>query len=249
MAAIKKKTIKHFGRKKHGTKARGKVGGRVRASSSENSKCTPMKNSGNDNVTAIMYRDVASNTELVSVDKRHVPNATARKLATTNDPVHNSLADNKNEEISGFRVVNIENIAKLIGHLACPKCGNTGCKLSERGRNNGMNSELVVYCDNCEMEIKENSGPLILNTRRAEINLRVVASARNCGMGYEKTEVLCRVEYPKTTAPEDPSNYCRSHPYCICNCCSSMHEGGRIKHQENCTPTSWPRKYRDCRVI
>ena len=77
-------------------------------------------------------------------------------------------------------------MAALIAQMACPKCMKTGCTLEEDKRL-GLNSHLRVCCGKCGHSMSGTTSSTVGGkVKTAEANIRLVASSRDCGIGFQK---------------------------------------------------------------
>ena len=101
----------------------------------------------------------------------------------------------------GTRLVNMQMMANLISQMACPKCFTVGCKFVETKRI-GLSSVVSISClnNNCQHNISTRTSPVVGvgKKKTSEVNLLVVASGRNCGIGYNKThKFLAGLDVPQ----------------------------------------------------
>lgn len=98
--------------------------------------------------------------------------------------------NNEDSDLNGFRLVNLELLQCMIEQMACPKCYEVECKLSEVKRM-GLNSTLKIACTNpnCNYILTRQMNQQIGKGKRrtSEANLMVVSAGKNCGLGYQKT--------------------------------------------------------------
>ena len=61
------------------------------------------------------------------------------------------MNENDRESISGFRLIEMSILSKVLSLLACPNCYNTSSlKLTDvADKKKGLSSYLKVYCDDC----------------------------------------------------------------------------------------------------
>lgn len=95
------------------------------------------------------------------------------------------------ENLSGCRLIDMSMLSSLFEDILCPHCQQPCIYLQEIKRL-GLNSHLCLSCINCNILISRAStsqeiGPYKISTS----NIRIVASSRNCGIGYDKLVKFC----------------------------------------------------------
>ena len=87
-------------------------------------------------------------------------------------------------EISGYRLIDVSIFADLFASFACPECSHTGLRLQEhRAKQRGFSNFISVVCQcgysrNVHTSKRSNKG------RRYDVNTRIIYAARSCGLGY-----------------------------------------------------------------
>ena len=121
--------------------------------------------------------------------------ATERKMRVLNSP---QLDASSTVRPTGSRLVSLVVMASLIAQMACSKCYKTTCTLEETVRR-GLNSHLKVSCKNCGHSMTAMTSPTTGGSlKTSEANLRVVASGRDCGIGFQKiTKFFAGLDIPK----------------------------------------------------
>ena len=103
------------------------------------------------------------------------------------------MNENDRESISGFRLIEMSILSKVLSLLACPNCYNTSSlKLTDvADKKKGLSSYLKVYCDDCIFFHKFRTFPIVTSNnyiRRGgntmEINARAVYGTRSIGIGF-----------------------------------------------------------------
>lgn len=135
--------------------------------------------------------DQSANDVTAAADKPQETTASARKIQLMT-PADVSMTEAEAEaegDQSGYRLIDMDNLSALVDQLACPACKHVGVTLKETKRY-GMDSALSVVCLECTHTISTNTSKFVGRQGR-ESNVRLVAAARNSGIGYAKVTRFC----------------------------------------------------------
>ena len=81
-------------------------------------------------------------------------------------------------------IVHMNSLLSLLQQVLCPGCNqfwNGSMTVKER---NGLYMQLQLFCNNCGHVLHFYSSPLMQNSRRHEINVRLAVGGSLCGLGH-----------------------------------------------------------------
>ncbi|ESO85563.1 hypothetical protein LOTGIDRAFT_155053 [Lottia gigantea] len=130
-------------------------------------------------------------------DSNFQESATEKKLSKFH---HENLDE---EDLCGYRIVDVSFLKSLISQLQCPKCNNSleNCALEEEN-NRGLSSKFDVICSACQVvissastskrlkDVNESNRP---NTTGFDVNRRCVMAMKELGVGKADLDKLSKV--------------------------------------------------------
>ena len=130
--------------------------------------------------------------------------ATERKLelmGQSSQPTPSSSTTTSN--LTGYRLIDMNLLSGVFRKLLCPTCKSPSIDLRVRPARGtgaaGLNSVLLAHCLKCDKT--QASAPTSETTspcNKSVANVRAVASARNCGFGYQQlTRFMAGLDVPQ----------------------------------------------------
>ena len=136
-----------------------------------------------------------------STEANEVESIESTKTASTEKVVDIEVPEVKEQPISGFRLLEMTILSKVLSILACPDCKNTfSLSLYEIvSQKIGLSSYLSIKCDVCDFSHQFYSSPSVTSSpderrrgkKSMEINIRAVYGFRRIGIGHSLLTKLC----------------------------------------------------------
>lgn len=112
-----------------------------------------------------------------------------------------NVADVKEEVITGFRLIEMSILSKVVSILACPDCKNVNTfhLVEVSDKKLGLSSLLKLKCDTCDFSHQFYTSPEVSSSldkkhrgkKSMEVNIRAVYGFRCIGVGYSLISKLC----------------------------------------------------------
>ena len=120
-------------------------------------------------------------------------------------PQPSTSTSSTSSSLSGYRIVNMNLLARLFRQLLCPQCKTQSIDLQvkpARGSGTGtagIHSVLLAQCEKCNETITSApTSEITVPDSVSVANIRTVASARNCGLGYKQLiQFMAGVDIPQ----------------------------------------------------
>ena len=98
------------------------------------------------------------------------------------------------DESSGFRIINVSFLQKLLDSVVCAKCKSGKVMMKENtGRKMGLAASFTFECSTCTKGCEMYTSPRSENSRSYEINRRMVLGLLEIGAGKSSLEKLCSI--------------------------------------------------------
>ena len=100
----------------------------------------------------------------------------------------------------GYRLINMNLLSGLFRKLMCPSCSTTSIHLRVRPvRGSGINAMMLAHCVKCDSTIASApTSETASGNQTSSASIRTVASARNCGFGYQQlTHFMAGLDVPQ----------------------------------------------------
>ena len=138
--------------------------------------------------------EAAQNTD-INFDVTAVTTTSTKKLQTI------ETSDILDQAISGFRLVEMSILSKVLSILACPDCKNTNTLslVEVSNKKIGLSSLLKIECNVCDYFHQFYTSPEISSSpderrrgkKAMEVNIRVIYGFRNIGIGFSLLSKVC----------------------------------------------------------
>ena len=106
-----------------------------------------------------------------------------------------SSTNTTSSQLSGYRIVNMNLLGEMFKQLLCPNCRTPSIDLQvnlkpARGSDiciAGLHSVLIAHCETCNQTVASTAtSEKTVPDLGITVNIRAVASARNCGVSYQQ---------------------------------------------------------------
>ena len=120
-------------------------------------------------------------------------------------PQAQSSTNTTSSQLSGYRIVNMSLLGEMFKQLLCPNCRTPSIDLQVKPARGsiigiaGLHSVLMAHCETCKQTVASTAtSEKTVPDLGATANIRAVASARNCGMGYQQlTQFTAGLDIPQ----------------------------------------------------